>query len=55
MDNAKLFEMIGNGDTQKDIAKQLGVSQPAISLAVSRFFKNIKLCPHCGKPIVKEN
>ena len=40
---AKLCE----GMTQVEVAKELKISQPA----VSQTLKRLKVCPHCNKPL----
>ena len=50
----EILTKIEEGSTQEEIAKQLGVSQAAVSLAIKRMFSRIKFCPHCDKPIVNE-
>lgn len=41
---------MSQGMTQKEIARSLGISQPAVSIMLKR----IKLCPHCNKPLNME-
>lgn len=45
-----VIQRMSKGMTQQEIAKELGISQPAISLMLKR----IKFCPHCNKPLFKE-
>lgn len=42
-----ILQRMSENMTQKEIAKELGISQPAVSQALSR----IKFCPHCSKPL----
>lgn len=55
MDIKEVINRLNDGETQQSIAEQLGVSQAGISQAVRRFFKKIKYCPHCHKPIIPDN
>ena len=43
----KIIQRMAKGKTQIEIAKELGISQPAVSQALSR----VKYCPHCKKPL----
>ena len=49
-----ILEKIEKGNTQQEIADQLGISQAAVSQAMNRMFGRIKFCPHCSKPIVSD-
>ena len=49
-----IFEKMEQGKTQKQIAIELGITQPAVSVAIKRYFSNIKFCPHCNKAITKD-
>lgn len=50
MDRQKeCVKKILKGMTQVEIAKDLGISQPAVSKALKR----LKFCPHCQKPLFK--
>jgi predicted transcriptional regulator len=46
-----VIQKMSQNMTQVEIAKELGISQPAISLMLKR----VKFCPHCHKPLFKES
>ena len=45
-----IIKKMSQNMTQSEIAKELGITQPAIS----QMLKRVKFCPHCHKPLFKE-